>query len=121
MPNFIGLIGRRALPKAVVGHAHRKGWIDLKLGYALLRDKRVSILTKLAALATGVTLTAVLIAMVVPVEGILALFAPFLGFVLDFAIDGIEFVLFPLVIASIVIRWLAPKAVVESIREGGRC
>ena len=118
MANLIGLIGRHA-PHAAVGHAHRRGWIDIKLGIALMRDQRVSILTKLAAIASGAALTAVFVALEVPLEAIVGALLPLLGLVFDIAFDGIEFLVLPIVIGSVVIRWLAPKHVVESLRSQG--
>jgi len=116
VPNIMGLVGKRVLPKAALNHAHRHGWLDLKLGFALLRDKRVTLLTKLAALATGVTLTAILFALEFPIEAIVGALLPFLGVALDFAVDGIEFLILPLLLGAVVIRWMAPKAIVESLR-----
>ena len=116
VPNIMGLVGKRVLPKAALNHAHRHGWLDLKLGFALLRDKRVTLLTKLAALATGVTLTAILFALEFPIEAIVGALLPFLGVALDFAVDGIEFLILPLLLVAVVIRWMSPKAIVESLR-----
>ena len=115
MANIIGLIGRHA-PKAALGQAHSHGWIDLKLGLALLRDQRVSVLAKLASVASGVGLTAVMIALEVPLEGIIGALLPILGIMFDVAFDGIEFLILPVVIGSIVIRWFAPKHVVDELR-----
>lgn len=112
--NNIGMLARKVLPKAAAREAHRRGWFDLKLGIALMRDSRVSLLTKLAALASGVTLTAILVAIEFPLESLIALVMPFLGLVFDFAFDGFEILVLPLLTATLVLRWLAPKSVVES-------
>ena len=113
--NFFGPVARAVLPKAAAREAHRRGWLVLRLGFALLRDRRVSILTKLAALASGATLTAILVAIEFPLEGLIGLLVPFLGLAFDVAFDGLELIAFPLLISAIVIRWLAPKSVVESL------
>ncbi len=117
MANFVGFLGRSVLHKAAAREAHRRGWFDMRLGFALLRDKRVSILVKLAAIASGVTLTAILVALEVPIESLVGFLLPFLGFVLDFAVDGLEIVLLPLLFSSLFIRWFAPKAVVDMLRQ----
>ena len=114
MVSYIGKLGRIVLPKAVAREAHRRGWLDLKLGYALLRDQRVSILTKLAALASGITLTAILIALEFPLEALIGWVVPFLGLAFDVAFDGLEVFVLPLLFGTLVLRWLAPRAVVES-------
>ena len=80
-----------------------------------MRDQRVSILTKLAALASGITLTAILVALEFPLEALIGVVLPFLGFALDFAVDGLEIIVLPLLAATLVIRWLAPKHVVDDI------
>ena len=115
MANIIGLIGKHA-PKVALGQAHRRGWIDPKLGFALLRDRRVSVLAKLASIASGVVFTAILVALEVPLEGIIGALLPILGLVFDFAFDGIEFLILPVVVGSVVIRWLAPNHIVEELR-----
>ena len=114
--NLIGPVARVVLPKATAREAHRRGWFDFKLGFALLRDRRVSILTKLAAIASGITLTAIFVAIEVPLESLIGILMPFLGLAIDIAFDGLELLVLPALIAAIVIRWLAPKAVVESLR-----
>ena len=116
MANFLGFVGKQVLPKAAVKHAHKHGWLDLRLGYALLRDKRVSIGVKLASLGIGLALTVGLFLLEVPLEAVIGTVLPLLGLALDFTFDGIEFVVVPVVVASLVIRWLAPKPVVDSLR-----
>lgn len=106
------LIVRRALHKAAAGEAHRRGWLNFRLGFALMRDRRVPILTKLAALASGVTLTAILIAIEFPLESLLGVLVPFLGAGLDLIVDGLEVVALPLLLSSLIIRWMAPKPIV---------
>jgi len=113
--NFIGFAGRHATHKAITHEAHRRGWLNLRLGFALLRDRRVSLLTKLASLASGVVLTAILVAIEFPLEGLIGLLLPFLGLAFDFVFDGLEIVVLPLLVSAIVIRWLAPKNVVASL------
>ncbi|MDR3688407.1 MAG: hypothetical protein P4L46_03440 [Fimbriimonas sp.] len=116
MANILGAAAKKALPKAALHQANKRGWLDMKLGFALMRDRRVSMLAKLASLASGVVLTAILVAIEVPLESIVGALLPFVGVALDFAIDGIEFLIFPLIVSAIVIRWMAPKAVVDSLR-----
>jgi len=112
----MGSIGKELLPKAALGHAHKRGWLDFKLGIALMKDRRVSILAKLASLATGLTLTAILVAIEFPLETVIGALVPFLGLALDLTFDGLEFIFLPILVASLVIRWMAPKAIVESLR-----
>jgi len=78
-----------------------------------MRDRRVSILKKLAAIATGVTFTAILVALEFPLESLIGLIVPFLGLAVDIAFDGIELLVLPLLVSTLVIRWLAPRAIVE--------
>jgi hypothetical protein len=80
--------------------AHKTGLFDLSEGFRLLRDRGVPIHTKLLALALGVLLTLVLELLQVPLEMVVGFFLPFIGVGLDFAFDGVEFVLLPLLFAS---------------------
>jgi len=102
--------------KAAINHAHKRGWLDLRLGYTLLRDKRVSLGVKLASLGIGVALTVGLVLLEVPLEAVIGTLLPLLGLALDFAFDGIEFIVVPVVVAALVIQWLTPKSVVEIVR-----
>jgi hypothetical protein len=116
MANMLGFANRRALPKAAAHEAHKRGWLNFRLGFARLRDRRVSVLTKLAAVASGITLTAILVAIEFPLETILAILIPFIGPVLDIAFDGFEIFVLPLLFTALIIRWLAPKAIVTSLQ-----
>ncbi|AIE83909.1 hypothetical protein [Fimbriimonas ginsengisoli] len=107
----------RALGRKAAKHAHRRGWLDVRLGIRLLRDNRIGAGTKLLALALGVGATLVLLALEVPLEAIVTAIMPLLiGF--DIAIDGIEMVALPLIFGAILLTHLAPKPIVEAARLG---
>ena len=114
--NYFGPVARAVLPKAAARAAHRQGWLDFRLGFALLKDRRVSVLAKLAALATGVTFTAILVAIEFPLATLVGLLVPFLGIALDMVVDGLEVIALPLLISALAIRLFAPKAIIESLR-----
>jgi hypothetical protein len=62
-----------------------------------------------------VALTAILIAIEFPLESLVGILAPFIGVAADLVFDGLEVVVLPVLLSAVVIRWLAPKWVIESI------
>jgi hypothetical protein len=78
-----------------------------------MKDRRVSGWTKLAALALGAAITAILVAIEVPLETLVGLLVPFLGVAVDIAFDGLELLVFPALLSLLFVRLLAPKALIE--------
>ncbi len=109
--------GKRAVHQAVARQSGSGGMLDIKLGMALLRDRRVSVFTKLLALGIGAGLIALLIDMEVPMEALLALFLPLIGFALDGIADTLEAVIGPFVIAALLLPHLVPAPLVARIRD----
>lgn len=90
--------------------------LDLKLGYALLKDRRVPLRSKAAALAMGLGALVLVAFLELPVEGIIAAVVPFAGVGGDVLLDGVEAVVGPLLVACLVLPYLAPSNVVAQIR-----
>jgi hypothetical protein len=88
--------------------------LDAKLGFALLKDRRVPMRSKLAALALGGGITAALIALEVPFEMVLAALA--VGLIPDVMIDSLEGVLGPILFGCLILPHLAPAELVQQIR-----
>lgn len=107
-------VGRHAAT-AAVGGRFADGRFDIKLGFALLRDRRLAIWPKLLALAVGGALAALLIAFEISPEGILAVLLPGLGLALDFVTDGLEAVILPVLIGALVLPFVAPRNIVDTI------
>lgn len=114
---LLRLLGNRAARQVVGGHIGSGGALDIQFGLALLRDRRVPAATKLLALTLGAAGMALLVALELPAEFLLALFLPALGIVADFVVDGVEAVAGPLIIAALLLPYLAPAPVVETIRD----
>jgi len=89
--------------------------LDLKLGYALLGDRRVPVRFKIAAFAIGFAGLGLLGLVEFPVEEILAVVLPFLGIVGDLALDGVEAFLVPILLACLTLPHLAPASIVDQI------
>ena len=89
--------------------------LDLKLGFALLTDRRVALRYKIGAVAIGFAAFAVLACFEIPVEEIVAL-VPFLGIIGDAALDGAEAIYVPVLLACVMLPYLAPATVVDRIR-----
>lgn len=107
------------LLRHAVGHQiKRQGWFDPRLGFRLIRDRRVSVGLKALSLALGLGVTVGLEALEVPLESILAAMMPVLGIGLDVAIAGTEIVALPIVFGAVLLTYLAPKATVEAVRQG---
>ena len=90
--------------------------MNMTLGYALLRDRRVRIRTKLIALGIGAAGVGAIELLQLPVEGIVAALLPLVGAAGDLALDGAEAVIGPVLIATLLLPHLAPADLVQQIR-----
>ena len=87
-----------------------------RLGYALLRDRRVPIRAKLIALGIGAAVVGAIELLKIPFESVTAMLLPIVGITGDLAVDGAEAVIGPLVVATLVLPYLAPASLVQQIR-----
>ena len=90
--------------------------MNMTLGYALLRDRRVPIRTKLIALGIGAAGVGAFELLQLPVEGVVAALLPLIGAAGDLVLDGAEAVLGPVLIATLLLPHLAPADLVQQIR-----
>ncbi len=90
--------------------------MNAPLGYALLRDRRVSLRPKLMALGAGLAAAAMIEILQIPVESFLALILPVFGVAGDIALDGMEAVVVPVLVATLLMPYMAPPAIVQQIR-----
>jgi hypothetical protein len=111
---------RTAGKQAAYGVARRQleqgGILDLRLGVALLRDRRVPTGTKALAFAVGLGFFLLLQAAEVPVEGMIAVALGVLGVGFDIALNGAEFLVGPLLLTAALLPHVAPKELVARIR-----
>ncbi len=111
---FLGRKAAASVATKVAGSA-----LDPKFGLKLLRDGRVPVKAKIAAFALGLGAVLVLEILELPLQTALALLLPIVGLAADFAVDGIELLAGPLLVATLALPHLAPRAVVEQIRAEG--
>src|ERR1700693_2675308 len=90
--------------------------MNMQLGYAPLRDRRVSIRAQLIALGIGAAAVGAIELLQLPVEGVVAALLPFIGAAGDLALDGAEAVIGPVLIATLVLPHIAPADIVRQIR-----
>jgi hypothetical protein len=119
--HIAGFLGRRLLGRAVASSAlgASGGAIDPKLGLRLLRDSRVPLKSKLCALGLGLGAVLVLEILELPLQTALWLLLPVIGMAADFALDGLELLAGPLLVACLTLPVLAPREIVEQIRAEG--
>lgn len=91
--------------------------VDVRFGVALMRDRRVPVASKMAALALGFVLTFALEALELPLESVLAFLLPVIGFGINLVVDGAELLALPLLFSAALLPHIAPKPVVARIRE----
>jgi len=94
----------------------RRPLMDVRLGFALMRDGRVPLRTKALALLIGLAVTGLVEFFELPVEGVLSVLLPILGAAGDVVLDGAEMIAGPLLLANVLLPFLAPRDVVEQIR-----
>lgn len=90
--------------------------MNVQLGYALLRDRRVPLRPKLIALAIGAAVVAFTELLQIPLESLFAVILPIVGIAGDIALDGVEAVFGPILIATLLLPYLAPDPIVQQIR-----
>ena len=90
--------------------------MDIQLGYALLRDRRVPIRPKLFALAIGAAVVGFTELLQIPLESLFAVILPIVGIAGDVALDGLEAIFGPVLIATLLLPYLAPERLVQQIR-----
>jgi hypothetical protein len=93
-----------------------KSLLDMKLGFALMCDRRVPLRFKAFAVVLGLAITGLVEFLELPVEGILAALVPILGIAGDVVLDGAETVAGPLLLANALLPFLAPREIVERVR-----
>jgi hypothetical protein len=90
--------------------------MNIQLGYALLRDRRVPLRPKIIALAIGAACFGLIEILQIPLESVFAAVLPILGIAGDVVLDGAEAVLGPVLVATILLPYLAPAPIVREIR-----
>jgi hypothetical protein len=90
--------------------------MNAPLGYALLRDRRVSFRPKLAALGMGLAVAGFVELLQIPLESVFALVLPFVGVAGDVSLDGAEAVILPVLVATLLMPYLAPPDIVQQLR-----
>jgi hypothetical protein len=90
--------------------------MNAALGYALLRDRRVSLRPKLVALGVGLAAVGFIELLEIPLESVLALLLPAVGAAGDIAVDGVEAVVVPVLVATLLMPYLAPPSIVQQLR-----
>jgi len=93
--------------------------MDIKLGWKLLKDNRVPIRAKLAALGIGAACIAALEALELPLDTVLAAILPLVGITGDIALDGAEATFGPVLIATMLLPYMvAPPLCGKSAPKG---
>jgi hypothetical protein len=110
---ILRLLGGRIAHKTVAKHIEGSAF-DPKLGLALLRDRRVPLGSKLAALTIGAILVAGLVALELPFEAVLA--ALVIGIVPEGIFDGLEVLVGPVLFGCLALPHIAPRELVQQIR-----
>jgi len=90
--------------------------MNAPLGYALLRDRRVPLRPKLVALGVGFAVAGLIELLQIPLESVFALILPVVGAAGDVAVDGAEAVIVPVLVATLLMPYLAPPGIVGQLR-----
>ena len=114
---LLRMLGGQLLQRAVAQGGLQKVF-DWRLGLQLMRDGRVSARCKVQAGTLGILALIALEVLELPIQAALWTFLPLLGFAADFAVDGIELLAVPFLVATVALPFLAPRAVVDAIRQG---
>ena len=105
------MIGEIRLPRLL-----RKPFLDVRLGFALMRDRRVPLRCKLTAVLIGLAVTGIVEFLEIPMEGVLSMLLPVLGAIGDIVVDGAEIIAGPLLLANVLLPFVAPRGIVDLVR-----
>lgn len=109
--------GSQVARQAIQQHTTPGGVLDLRFGLHLLtRDRNVPIVYKMLALGLGAALTFLLNILEIPLETMLAVFLPVIGFGADLIWNGLEAVVCPILFAALLLPHVAPKQFVQAAR-----
>ncbi len=90
--------------------------LDLQLGIALFRDKRVPVAAKMGAMAIGFGAIMAWNVLELPVEALIAFLLPVVGLGIDIAWNGAQTIVGSLLFAGLALPHIAPKSLVQTIR-----
>ena len=90
--------------------------MNFQLSKKLLLDRRVPLWTKGLSIGIGFAVFGFVTLLELPFEAFLAAALPFLGIAGDVALEGVEGIAIPLVVAWVLLPYISPKEVVEVIR-----
>ena len=90
--------------------------MNIQLGYLLLRDTRVSVQSKIIAMAIGAAVVGFIELLQIPLESVFALILPIIGIAGDVVFDGAEAVIGTVFIATLLMPYLTPAHIVQQIR-----
>jgi hypothetical protein len=100
-PNFTNQTVHQVAAQGV-----RRAGIDPRRGWSLFWTRGVPAGSKITSLFVGVVATAILMAFEFPLEAIVATLAPIVGLVADAAIDGLEVIALPVLLACCMLSYL---------------
>ena len=89
--------------------------LDMKLGFALMRDGRIPLRSKLLAFLLGFAVTGVVEFLELPIESVLSMLLPLIGIAGDVVLDGAELVAGPLLLANLLLPFVAPRDLVNRV------
>lgn len=90
--------------------------LDLRLGITLFKDKRVPVAAKMAALMLGTATMMLWNLLELPVEALIALLLPFIGFAFEVAWNGAETLNGAILFSGFILPHVAPKELVARVR-----
>jgi hypothetical protein len=109
--------GSQVARQAIQQHTTPGGALDLKFGLHLLaRDRNVPIVYKMLALGLGGVLTLLLNILEIPLESMLVILLPVIGFGAEMIWNGLEMIVCPILFAALMLPHLAPKQFVQAAR-----
>ena len=115
--SILRLLGGHLLQRAVAQGGLTKAF-DWRLGLQLMRNGAVPARCKIQAGVLGVLALIALEVLELPIQAALWAFLPLIGFAADAAIDGVELLVVPFLVATIALPFIAPRDIVDRIRNG---
>ena len=113
MGTLLHLFGGRIAHKAIANQMNGSP-LDVKVGFKMLKDRRVPLRSKMLALGIGCAIVAALIALELPIESIVSALA--FGLIPSVLLDGLEAIVGPVLFGCLLLPFFAPRQITQQIR-----
>jgi hypothetical protein len=114
---FLRMFGFRVIRHSLYGSEKKPPLLDIGLGIALLRDRRVPFAAKAKSIMLGALTVAAFLALQLPLDAAILLLLNVAGLGINAVMDGLQVWLGTILFGALYLSRLAPRELAERVRE----